>query len=176
MGEGVWAEHSLYMNRRTQTSIVSNANWHRWSRPARCIFLYNWACHVCWNPVWASLTSWLSSRYRFAGLFTSLSLWGRLNSKSYNTAREVKASHIVYNSAEVLGRYFFSSFLEEKRFGLSVWEIPGSRRESQSLTSGKLKGAWRLLEPFQQQFNPTEEHFVCNCVTLLMHVIPPSLP
>ena len=110
-----WTQSS-HEQKDTQTSIVSNANWHIWSRPARHIFFNSWACRVCWIRCGLhSHLDWavgIDSRAR-----SPLSLSGRLNCKNHNTAREVKASHIVYNSVKVWGDFFFFfffSFLEEK--------------------------------------------------------------
>lgn len=63
-------------------------------------FFYNWACHA-WI-IWGWLCYYLDSTFRVDSWACSpLSLWGMINCKRQNVAKEFKVNLIVYNSVKV---------------------------------------------------------------------------
>lgn len=64
------------------------------------ILFYNWACHA-WI-IWGWLCYYLDSTFRVDSWACSpLSLWGMINCKRQNVAKEFKVNLIVYNSVKV---------------------------------------------------------------------------
>lgn len=64
------------------------------------ILFYNWACHA-WI-IWGWLCYYLDSTFRVdSWTCTPLSLWGMINCKRQNVAKEFKVNLIVYNSVKV---------------------------------------------------------------------------
>lgn len=101
------------MNRRAQTTLMSNANQHEWPRPDQRPF-YDRACHAC--LCWCWLHSFHDSAFCIDS-FSSLliSIWGLLN----------KTHHWRNESQPYSGGILFS-FPEERSWSLCLMPVSGN--------------------------------------------------